>query len=296
MKEQLSKYIKFTEENKKHWVFRCPYCGDSKTENHGHLNVSKNMPVFRCVRCGQGGHIKQLLDHLNANDVILPEYINEGKYTKKKHKTNIFTYNEPLELYVEEYIKDRLHIEEIPKEFNVLPSCVLSKIIKNITDTSVPIFEQTIAFASFRNRKIITRILNNDKFRYYIYSISDGADYYVIGNNRKYTEYKKHNTVVVAEGVFDITNQYSHKFIDTPNDAIYMCAGNQSFSGAFTLARSLALTYKPNIIILADNDIETSVYKKLAQRYNLSSMKVYRNKLGKDFGEHPVEAVLDFSI
>ena len=137
MKNQLSKYMKFTEENKKHWVFRCPYCGDSKIENHGHLNVSKNMPVFRCVRCGQGGHIKQLLDHLNANDVILPEYINDGKYTKKKHKTNIISFKEQIEPYVEEYIKKRLNIKNIPNELNILPTTVLHKMIKNISYKSL---------------------------------------------------------------------------------------------------------------------------------------------------------------
>ena len=294
MKNQLSKYMKFTEENKKHWVFRCPYCGDSKTENHGHLNVSKNMPVFRCVRCGQGGHIKQLLDHLNANDVILPEYINDGKYTKKKHKTNIISFKEQIEPYVEEYIKKRLNIKNIPNELNILPTTVLHKMIKN-TDEYNPVFEESISFLTYRNRKVISRILNNNKFRYYVYSLSDGPDYYVIKNERKYTQYKKHNTVVIGEGVFDISNQYIHRFIDTPNDAVYMCAGNQSFSGAFTLARSLSLTYTPNVIVLADQDIDSSVYEKLARQYKLKSVKVYKNKLGKDFGDHPVEPVLDFS-
>jgi len=298
MKEQLSKYIQYVGENKKHWIFKCPYCGDSKKENHGHLNISKDMPVFRCVRCGQGGHIKALLSHIHANDVIIPEYINDGKFTKKKYKTYKITYNEPLEDYIQEYVKSRLQTDIIPEELNIISTNVLKKVVSNVAEEfgQQPIFNECISFLSYRNRKIISRILNNDKFRYYIYTLSEGSDYYVIKNTRKYTEYKKHNTVVIAEGTFDIANQYIHNFIDIPKDSIYMCASNQSFTYAYKLARSLALSYNPNLIILADQDIESETYNKMCKKYNIKHMKVFKNKLGKDFGEFPVEPYLDLEI
>jgi transcription elongation factor Elf1 len=298
MKDQLSKYITFVSENKRHWTFRCPYCGDSKTSSHGHLNIAKDMPVFRCVRCGQDGHIKALLNFLNANDVVIPEFINEGKYSKKKHKTNNVKFDEPLEQYIEDYLKGRLQTTTIPSELNIISSNTLSKLVYNAQNEygKQQSFTKCIPFLSYRGRKVISRILDNDKFRYYIYSLMDGNDFYVIKNKRKYSEYRKHNTIIIAEGTFDIANQYIHRFVNTPDDAIYMCANNQNFSAAFNLARSIALCYSPNIILLADQDIDSSVYKKVVEKYRLKKLKIYKNKQGKDFGDFPVEPYLDLEI
>ena len=75
-----------------------------------------------------------------------------------------------------------------------------------------------------------------------------------------------------------------------------MCANNQNFSAAFYLARSIALCYSPNIILLADQDIDSSVYKKVVEKYRLKKLKIYKNKQGKDFGDFPVEPYLDLEI
>lgn len=298
MKDQLSKYIKYISENKNHWTFRCPYCGDSKNPNNGHLNISKTMPVFRCVRCGQGGHIKTLLDTINANDVIIPEFINDGKYSKKKYSTNKIIMNTPLEQYVEDYLKERLQINTIPEELNIISNQTLASSIRSVKNEydNQPIFPETVSFLSYRGRKVISRILNNDKFRYYIYSLSEGNDFYVINNNRTYSEYRKHNTVIIAEGTFDIANQYIHRFIDTPNDAVYMSANNRSFNAAFILARAIALNYTPNLILLADQDIDSKEYEVLVKKYKIKKFQIYKNKVGKDFGNFPVEPYLDYQI
>lgn len=298
MKDQLSKYITFVSETKSHWIFRCPYCGDSKTTSHGHLNISKEKPVFRCVRCGQDGHIKTLLTFLSANDVVIPEYINDGVYSKKKYKTNIVKLDEVLEPYITDYLKNRLQTSSIPPELNIISYNTLSKLVRNTYNEyfQQKMFDKCIPFLSYRGRKVISRILDNTKFRYYIYTLIDGNDFYVIKNERKYSEYRKHNTIVIAEGTFDIANQYIHRFVDTPDDAVYMCANNQNFSAAFNLARSIALCYSPNVIFLADSDIDSLQYKKLAERYKLTKIKIYKNRQGKDFGDFPVEPYLDHVI
>jgi len=298
LKNQLSNYIKFISENNRHWTFRCPYCGDSKNPNNGHLNVSKTMPVFRCVRCSRGGHIRTLLDTINANDIVIPEFINDGRYSKKKHRTNKITFDAPLEQYVEDYLKERLQTNVIPEELNIISNKTLSSSIYNVKSIygNQPLFDKSISFLSYRGRKIISRILDNDRFRYYIYSLSDGSDFYVINNNRVYSNYRKHNTVIIAEGTFDITNQYIHRFVDTPNDAVYMSANNQSFNAAFVLARAIALNYTPNLIILADQDINSKDYDNLSKKYRIKNIKIYKNKVGKDFGEFPVEPYLDYHI
>ncbi|TCO68211.1 DUF3854 domain-containing protein [Caldanaerobacter subterraneus] len=77
------------------YIARCPFCGDSKNPEHGHLylNVSKN--VYYCVRCGEGGDAVNLYAELRNIDTreaykelmeenITPLVLKE-KVQKKKH-------------------------------------------------------------------------------------------------------------------------------------------------------------------------------------------------------------------
>ena len=49
-----------------HIIIHCPYCDDanrssSNVTKHGHLYISKNLPVFYCHRCSTAGSIISLL-------------------------------------------------------------------------------------------------------------------------------------------------------------------------------------------------------------------------------------------
>jgi len=71
------------------YVARCPFCGDSKKPEHGHLylNISKN--VYYCVRCGEGGDVVDLyakltgLDRKDAYDELAKGNIPEVKPYKE---------------------------------------------------------------------------------------------------------------------------------------------------------------------------------------------------------------------
>lgn len=298
MLEELKKKLVYIKSNSRHHTFRCPFCGDSKNPHHGHLNVSIDKPVFRCVRCGTGGHIKYLLNEIGLNDVELPEILENSKLEKvsiNNDKIQIPKGNE-YEDFIKEYIKKRVGITEITEELNLLSfnnyKAIFQKIFRTKYERNLLFFDKGIPFLTYKNKKLILRVLDNKDFRYYNYMLDDGRDTYVIKNKRKHEDFRKHKTIVFAEGIFDIINQYIHRFVETPDDAIYIASLNSSFSNAYKIAKSISLCYYPNVIILADNDTDDEKY---LNTLKYSSVKIYRNKLGKDFGEFDkIEALTSF--
>ena len=59
--------------NGKNFVVRCPYCGDSTKQNHGHFSIlidlTSDAPmIYRCLRCNESGTLtSQVLEDLNLN-------------------------------------------------------------------------------------------------------------------------------------------------------------------------------------------------------------------------------------
>lgn len=47
------------------YVIRCPFCGDSKSHNHCHINVIEK--IFHCFFCGEGGHLGKLFRKLGLD-------------------------------------------------------------------------------------------------------------------------------------------------------------------------------------------------------------------------------------
>lgn len=295
MLNELKKKLVYIKSNNKHHIFRCPFCGDSQNPHHGHLNISIDKPVFRCVRCGTGGHLKYLLNEIGLDNIELPEIFENSKLKKisiSNNKIQIPTINE-YEDFIKDYIKKRIGINEIKEELNLLSfnnyRDIFQKILRTKYEEKLLFFEKGIPFLTYKNKKLILRVLENNNFRYYNYILDDGRDTYIIKNKRSYENFRKHKTIVFAEGIFDIINQYIHRFVETPDDAIYVASLNSSFSNAYKVARSISLCYYPNVIILADNDTEDEKY---LNTLKYASVKIFRNKLDKDFGEFDKVKVL----
>lgn len=299
LKEDLSKYLKFINESSTHLLYRCPFCGDSsKSLKKGHLYISKKSPVFRCVKCEKAGHLSYLISFLKA-DIVIPEFLDKGNITKRlANDVNLNINVDKLEDNVLSYLENRLGIfsDVYLKELNILTMSEYKKIIKNLnkdTDNNYPVLEG-VPFVTFKNRKIIHRVIDSKyHLRYFNYNLINEKDYYIIKNKRDYRNYIKHKTVVVGEGVFDVINCYIKNILDLPNDTIYVSSGSKEFSNAIKEARGIALTYNPNIIVLADNDVEDKFYLNRLKQYK--NIKIYRNKMGKDFGERNVEPSLSYN-
>jgi DNA-directed RNA polymerase subunit RPC12/RpoP len=123
------------------WTVRCPYCGDSKTQNHGHLSIkidlsSEEPMLYRCFKCNEAGILSpQLLEDLGIGyNTELIQNLKRISYSNKM--TNYFRdkpkdYIVPYPILSEKnmkkinYIQNRIGCEITPNE------CVDYKIILN---------------------------------------------------------------------------------------------------------------------------------------------------------------------
>lgn len=89
--------------NMRNWTVRCPYCGDSKSANHGHFSILIDMNsdapiIYQCFRCRESGLlIPQVLEDLdlgsdqslNQQLGILNRLSSNSSYFKDKIKNFI---------------------------------------------------------------------------------------------------------------------------------------------------------------------------------------------------------------
>ena len=108
------------------WYIRCPYCGDSSNESHGHLSVKIDVDddhepmLYRCFKCEASGQVsQQFLQDIGIN--VTPDILNGIKIANKKagrfnrfQNDYIPNYTIPmfeasdLNLLKLQYLKDRL--------------------------------------------------------------------------------------------------------------------------------------------------------------------------------------------
>lgn len=108
------------------WTVRCPYCGDSRTESHGHLGVlidreNDAVPmVYRCLKCEASG----LVDASFLNDIGVTLYGSEANELKKANRkaarynrfTNTYVPNADIPIWEDtalnreklKYVSDRI--------------------------------------------------------------------------------------------------------------------------------------------------------------------------------------------
>jgi transcription elongation factor Elf1 len=60
----------FKRKNDTLWNFRCPYCGDSQTNENkarGYVFLKEASYIFKCHNCGQGASLNNLIKHVNPS-------------------------------------------------------------------------------------------------------------------------------------------------------------------------------------------------------------------------------------
>jgi len=291
---EIRKHLVYITQNSSHYLFRCPFCGDSDNKTKGHLYVSKDKPVYRCARCGEYGHYSKLLNLFHIDNVILPKSSYKGSSTSISGGYSSFVQYTITDA-AEAYLNHRLgNINIDPDEINIISSIEMKNIYSG-SDKYKPtrrLPKDSVNFLTYNKKKIVCRIYGEDDLdyfgRYDTIQLSEGSDVYVINNKRSYSEYIKHKTIVIGEGIFDVLNTYYNLDI-FPKDSVYVAALNAHIGKAFEIGSSVALAFNPRIVILADNDKKDMDYLKCISRKLWNSVSIYRNKLGKDFGENKVE-------
>ena len=78
----------FKRKNDNLWNFRCPYCGDSQSNENkarGYVFLKEASYIYKCHNCGQGASLSNLIKHVNPN--LHKEYTME-KFKEGGHKTS----------------------------------------------------------------------------------------------------------------------------------------------------------------------------------------------------------------
>jgi uncharacterized Zn finger protein len=295
---ELGKHLKYITTTSGHKIYRCPFCGDSSNTNKGHLYVATDKPVFRCAKCGESGHFSKLINLFNLDNIVLPKTKISGNKYSNTPVSNIIKYT--LDEDTENYLESRLGKVTIdPDEANIINNDELNNIwtgsSKYTSDRVIP--KHSVNFLTYFKKKVVVRLYNEDDLKYFgrydTIQLSEGSDVYILNNKRIFSEYFKHRTIVIAEGIFDILNTY-YNLNMFPKDAIYTAALNAHIGKAYEIASSVAISFNPNIIVLADNDKKDIDYLKCLPKSLWNSTVIYRNTLGKDFGEKEVKGEISY--
>lgn len=298
-----------------HIAMFCQFCDDATRKpnpQHGHLYVSKNLPVFYCQRCAETGTILKLLLSTGFDDQEAISYlsgflkyyftkdyfkINQRRKSKKKKINEIknFTLNKLWNLRKENrdnyemfinYIKNRIGNVDFTKFF-IYPDYIEFK--KN--ELAFKYFSCCFLnrFGNFSTARVI------EKNSYYRFRNSNDNSLYFFQKN----DFEKYNQIVLSEGVFDILNTYLYNSKFDMENTFYASVNGKKFISNIeylTITELLLGDYEINIVF--DNDDENfkktiKIARKIVNSFNnnitikgwLPSFNL--NQRVKDTGDFP---------
>ena len=84
------KLQQFKRKSSRVWNFRCPYCGDSKSNKlkaRGYVFPSKATYVYKCHNCGMATSLQKLIQHVDLT--LYDQYVAESYFKPKQEKEMI---------------------------------------------------------------------------------------------------------------------------------------------------------------------------------------------------------------
>ena len=303
--------IKITSSN---ITIRCPWCEwDEGDKKHYHLNISTKDPVFNCLRagCNHSGILSKLFARLTGNSYELNKYVDKQllkdareikrdrsvEYLKlRKFSTPTINRKDFIEKI--DYLKFRFHYAPVNiydihglivdpigffKQNNIELNEQLNKSINFLQ-------RDYVGFLTENHTSIIFRNINKNekKYRFRRISLQPAVllDYYKLKHDNEAC--RNSNTVVIAEGIFDIFDAHIFNYSGmTDNAFAFYCSLNNRFS---SLLKSIAYfdnMYKPNVVILSDSNIKIEYYKRIRRfiKHLCNHVHIYYNISGGDFGD-----------
>jgi hypothetical protein len=307
--EYLKKNLGYAKLTSKNIITVCPWCEYQKNKGHYHLYISLEAPIFHCfeANCEQSGILKKFLLKIEGKDISdtfvdkrgLQNIVKKRKVLKISEGRQIITppLNTSQFMLKDVYIKQRLKYPNIP---TTSIKGLVYDIDKFIEVNNVAVDEKLFRMRDYlqanfvgfltenKTTLILRNISNKATFRFFKMKVGESQflDYYKLsGLNRD------SNTVILAEGIFDIFTEYLYDSTDTKfNTRLYASVLSSKYQ---SLLHSIVFNeqlFRPDVVILSDRGIELSEYRKL-KKYNahiINSLTVYYNKTGKDFNETPV--------
>lgn len=297
---------------------RCFVCGDSKNQNHGHLNIRLTDPsslVWRCVKCTASGVVNtSFIRNLNChNDFIIKfahrNSINVNKKTKALtgssyngdsfRKIHIPISKTKRSLRKLAYINSRLGINITPEEAAEVYKIVLDLrevfeandfmkmtekkfIMSMIADDGLGFISRDNSIINFRDT---SDSWDKRYFNYNVYSKDLPYSSSIYSISREVDLLEVTPSVYMAEGVFDIISVFSN-ILKSPKSGIFMGVTGKSFlAGVYELYKLGFLSQ--NLNIYSDDDVDTGFYKWVKRDNPIlsrSRINLFYNSKKKDFG------------
>ncbi|MCK9439347.1 MAG: hypothetical protein WC188_03250 [Candidatus Caldatribacteriota bacterium] len=280
-------------------IIFCPYCDDASRPkaSHGHMYISKTMPVFNCFRCSSSGNLVRLLIDTNFTDEDILKYLSsfiryknvKDYYRSKKKIAKLKQIQETVILKNLEFEKQYKNKFEIYRQY-------LIQRLGNIDFTkfliSPTFFNQktSCTFTNSENEDIVLRLIEPYKdLRYHLNPDTSGKYFF------QEIDFEKYSSIVLAEGPFDILNLYLYN-IDFKNCFYIALNGKKYLNTIESLLIEHFLLKEIEINLIFDMDvIQKNQYKMylyrsklLTKQYNPNILiKGWKPLIKKDTGDFP---------
>lgn len=296
--------------NLRNWVVRCPYCGDSKTSNHGHFSIrvdeqSTAPMIYRCFKCNDSGLLTiQTLEDLGlrvTGDLTSGIHLlNRLGSNSAYFKDRVKKFKVPVPLDTAEnaqkldYINRRLGLSlsyEDCAEYKIVLSLVEFmrfndiKISKENTGSSVNLplrsireFEQNyLGFLSSNNNKITFRDFTPDQSgffgRYYKLTIdimNQAPNTFYGLRNQFDLLYNDPIEVHIAEGTFDILSVYENLPHTDSQNSLFFASCGYGFNTILKYLIYMGVTTDVILHIYSDEDKSDADHLKSLKKGNLN--------------------------
>ena len=293
----------------------CIFCGDHPDDHKkGHLYISPDKNLYHCFLCGSAGIIPNFIKKFSGDKKLVSEIFTKAeltqklvsggvkiKKTRKDPNIKIPKIDRSSFVLKRAYVKNRIQLRDEPENIENLvfdiDSFVKDNFITLSDDLNLEFLDSNcIGFLSHRKSLLMCRNIEpKAKMKFFKIPIEEDPykllDYYCLKGANPLS-----NTIVLAEGAFDVLGEYYLNSIGIKDDVrLYIAAFSaDSMSSVIKAVCFDNQLFNINLVILSDTDKQPWYYKKLIKNteHVLKSLKIYYNKSGKDFGEFPLKPVL----
>lgn len=296
-----------------HYMMFCQFCDDAtrkQNPEHGHLYVSKDLPVFYCQRCGAAGTILKLLIYTGFEDEECLNYISsflKYKFVKDYYNVKKLKKSKSKKTDIEKRIIQ--NIREIKKTNIDDYNRFLNYTYNRIGNSNFLYFLISPGYIKIRTKQNAELVFfscwfNNHDGYFSTARIIDQNQYFRFknsGQNHIYyfqeMNFEKYDTITLTEGPFDIINTYIYNSNFQNQNTFFASVNGKKFISnieKFVIQELLLGNYEINIIF--DNDDwshETTLKKARFLVNNLNPDIVVRGWL-PSFDLPKVKDVSDF--
>lgn len=280
------------------YLTKCWNCGDSDDPRHRHLYLfpEGNRCNYYCHKCGAKGSItKPLLDQLiGPNNIQL-----SGKIVRKIAPNNpnvqVVTDIPDKKDFQYQYMKYRLGCDFTPEELNRFRIIVdQERFIQEYNIKNIKPIPDTVLFLSADGNTLCWRHMDEtteprwykkkvyERYQSCPYTIKSAID--ILDPSPQ--------TIVMAEGIFDILGVYKHI---TANANLYAAALGKRYSVVFQWLISHGIFGKNiEVQIFSDDDWPVSKIREELRKYRwmYNRIVVRYNDAAHDFGVHKDQIIL----